>query len=65
MNVKNYICYDNRDDTILAIGTAKECAKQLGMTVGSFHSQKSSFKNRHNPNYVKRNKRLDIFEIED
>ena len=27
MKAKEYICYDNRDDTVLAFGTAKECAK--------------------------------------
>lgn len=65
MKAKEYISYDNRDDTVLAFGTAKECAKKLGMTVGSFHSQKTAFKHRDNPKYAKRNKHMDIVEIED
>ena len=65
MKTKEYICYDNRTDEVLAIGTAKECARQLGMRVDSFHTQKTAFKNRNNPKYQKRNKHLDIYEIKD
>ncbi len=65
MKTKEYICYDNRTDEILAMGTARECAKQLGMNVSSFHSQKTAFKNRNIPGKARRNVHLDIYEVED
>ena len=64
--MKEYIVYDNRDDSILAMGTAKECTKALGYkSTDCFYSQICSQKNRDNPKYQKRNKHLDIYEIKD
>lgn len=65
MKAKEYICYDNRTDDVLAIGTAKECARQLGIRVDSFHTQRTAFNHRDDPKYSKRNKHLDIYVIED
>lgn len=33
-----YTVYSNKDDTVVASGTARECAKQLGLTLDSFRS---------------------------
>lgn len=65
--MKEYIVYDNRTDEVLALGTAKECTKQLGYSgVDCFYSQLCSQRHRDNPKYTaKRNKHLDIYEIED
>ena len=62
--MKQYIVYDNRNDNVLAVGTARECTKSLGYSsTDCFYSQISSQKNRHNPKYAKRNKHIDIYEI--
>jgi transcriptional regulator NrdR family protein len=41
-----YTLYRAKDDTIVASGTAKECAEQMGTTVGSFKSIVSRAKNK-------------------
>ena len=33
-----YTVYDNRTDEVLAFGRSEECARQLGVTLGSFYS---------------------------
>lgn len=62
---REYICYDNRTDEILALGTKEECAERLGIQVASFLSQKSAFRKRiaKVPGYQKRNQFLEIYEF--
>ncbi len=35
---KKYTVYLNKDDSIVAVGTAEECAAQMGITTASFYS---------------------------
>lgn len=63
--VKDYIVYDNRTETVLAVGPAIECARQLGITPESFRSQVSRFRARLKGNGATENKYYDIFVIED
>lgn len=42
-NYKFYTIYD-RDDNIIAAGTARECAKQMGLTFSSFRSTLSKIR---------------------
>lgn len=44
-NRKFYIVYRKKDDTIAAVGTSSECAKQLGHSLSSFYSLVSRAKN--------------------
>ena len=39
-----YTVYLNKDDTIVASGTAKECANAMGKSVNCFHSMVSKNK---------------------
>lgn len=62
--MKEYIVYDNRNDNMLALGTAMECSKALGYASKDvFHSQICSQRNRGKKGYPKRNKNIDIYEF--
>ena len=39
-----YTVYLNKDDSIVASGTAKECAKQMNKSLNGFHSMVSKNK---------------------
>lgn len=63
--VREYICYDNRTDEIVALGTKEQCAHMLGIKVSTFIVHKEAFKKRDIPFYRARNKYLDIFEYDE
>lgn len=63
--MNNYIVHDTRTDEILALGTARECTRQLGYkSVDCFYSQICSQRNRSQPGYPQRNKNILISKIE-
>ncbi|PWM79895.1 MAG: hypothetical protein DBY41_06665 [Clostridium sp.] len=61
---REYICYDNRTDEVLALGTKEQCAYMLNVKVATFLSMKTSFFKRDEPRYKKRNPHVDIFEYD-
>lgn len=64
--MNTYIVHDRFTDDFLALGTARECAYQLGYkNVDCFYSQICSQKNRNKPGYAKRNQRIVITLVEE
>lgn len=61
---REYICYDNRTDEIIALGTKEQCAYMLNVKIATFLSMKTSFLKRDKPGYKKRNPYVDIFEYD-
>lgn len=59
--MNEYIVHSVKTDEILALGTAKECTKQLGYSsVTCFYSQICSQRNRGRQGYPQRNKNIFI-----
>lgn len=46
-----YLVWDNRNDYIIAHGTAQQCAKNLNMTANNFRAVMSHVKNGTNKKY--------------
>lgn len=47
-----YMIYLNRDDELIASGTAGQCARKLGIKLGSFYSLVSRAPRRENGKYA-------------
>ena len=50
--LNDYSVYSRKTDMLLAFGTARECAKALGLTLGSFWSMVSRVRTGKNRKYL-------------
>ena len=65
MKIKEYIVYDNRTDNVLAVGTARECTKQLGYkTTDVFYTLICRQRERAK-GIIRGNRYMSVYEIED